>query len=280
MNTVAQQLRDVLEGHLDGGGWLLGDSVRSGGHGGSTAGLAAAHDDRVRDLPIGERSSLGLAVGLAFAGAPVVVELPSGAALNGAVLADAARATDFAPTLVVRVPAGGEAGVLDVEHAGLFDLPGVTVWASSAETAAGVLRRCLEGGVHVILEPRTAYGTRCEPRAVEAASIEHRSGAHVTVATWGKGVSGALEAAETLGAEGIDATVVELLQLAPVPAALTAAVVRTGRLVVAHPSTPSLAASVQRQVLHGAFLHLESPLTACPIRADAVVAAARDSVHY
>ena len=276
MNTVAQQLRGVLAQHLQTGGWLLGDSVRSGGHGGSTAGLAADHGDRVLDLPIGERSALGLAVGLALAGSPVVVELPGTSALNAAVLADAVRAADFAPTLVVRVPAGGEAGVLDAPLA----LPGVTVWASSANTAAGVLKRCLRGGVHVILEARTAYGTRCEPSVVDASSIEHRSGAHVTIATWGRGVSSALEAAATLQGEGIDATVIELLQLAPVPAALTAAVVRTGRLVVAHPSSPSLAASVQQQVLHGAFLHLESPLTACPVRAEAVVTAARDSVHY
>lgn len=270
MNTAAQQLANVLDAHTRRGGVVLGDSVHAGGMGGSTVGV-----DGVQGVPVGTRSALGLGLGMALAGRPACVELPSATGLARDVLVDAVRATDFAPTLVVRIAVGDAPGLDDV------DVPeGVGVWAVGAATAAGVLERCLQGGVHVILEPRRVYARRAEPVDGASGFIEHRAGEHVTLVAWGDAVQGALSAADKLADQGISAQVVELLQLAPVPPTLGEAVVHTGRLVVAHDDQPALANRVRQSVLDGAFLYLESPMATCGASADQVARAARDSVFY
>lgn len=272
MNSTAQRIGQVLEQHLSNGGIVLGDDVNAGGLGGCTQGLS---HDGLLDVPIGSRSALGLGLGIALAGTPVVVEVDATASLDVSVLRDAVRAEGFAPTLVIRVGAGGQAGALDAA----FDVPGLSVWASSAANADAVLAHCLQGGVHLILESRTDYARRVEPVRFEPI-VEHRQGRHATIATWGAGVRAGLDAAETLATEGIDAGVVELVQLSPVPDALASAVTSTGRLIVAHPGDPARAGLVQRRVLQGAFLYLESPLARCAGRPQAVIEAVRDSVHY
>lgn len=271
-HTVAQRIGAVLGEHIARGGIVLGDDVHAGGLGGCTQGLPV---EGMLDVPVGSRSALGLGLGMALAGTPVVVEVDATASLDPSVLRDAVRASGFTPTLVIRVASGGEAGVLDAA----FAVEGLSVWASSEDTADRVLAHCLKGGVHLILESRTAYGRRAAPVDF-APVVTHRQGSHATLATWGNGVHSSLEAAEALAAEGIDVAVVELVQLAPVPAALNEAVVATGRLVVAHPGAPELAEVVQRRVLEGAFLYLESPLTRCDTATDAVARAVRDSVWY
>lgn len=272
MKTTAQRIGQVLGEHIARGGIVLGDDVHAGGLGGCTQGLPVRG---MLDVPIGSRSALGLGLGMALAGKPVVVELDSTSSVDPSVLRDAVRASGFSPNLVVRVGSGGQAGVLDTA----FSLPGLSVWATSEDSAASVLSHCLAGGVHLILESRAAYARRCAP--VEFAPVvEHRQGAHATIVTWGDGVAGSLEAAEGLASEGIEAGVVELVQLSPLPAGLAQVVVSTGRLVVAHPGAAELAESVQRHVLDAAFLYLESPLARCETRAAQVAQAVRDSVYY
>jgi pyruvate/2-oxoglutarate/acetoin dehydrogenase E1 component len=290
--TTAEAIRDALRAALtdDPSVVLLGEGVgRSGGAGGSSAGLQNEHPARVLDLPIADRANVGFALGLAIAGKRVVVEL-AGTGRLAALLevlgeAGAVSAGEFASTLVIRVPYGSGVPGLDAPVGRwLTALPGVrVVCPSSPAMAAGLLRQALgRSGPTVILEPRDLYGERGSTMQLEPHL--RRQGQHVTLAAWGQGVEPALAAAEALAGEGIEADVLDLVSLAPLDRTLLGARVRaTGRLVVVHPDDHALARQVREVALDEAFLYLEAPLADAPASGDptdAIARAARGAVHY
>lgn len=292
--TLAQAVRATLHAAMSASDEvvLLGETVgRMGGIGGSTAGLLAAFGpERVRDLPIADRGTIGLALGLALGGKRPVVELSGSNRLFAVLdtLAEAAaiaRRGEFAAPLVVRVPYGTEAGTLD-RPLGHLAIDGLTVvCAADGSATPGLLRAALAArGPVVLLEPRAAYEDRVadpDGAATPFRARTVRSGSHVTLAAWGNGVRAALDAASALAAEGIDAEVIDLVALQPLDhEALAASVTRTGRLVVVHPGDPALADAARMVGLDGAFLHLESPLARASEAPEAVARAAREAVQF
>lgn len=292
--TLAQAVRATLHAAMSASDEvvLLGETVgRMGGIGGSTAGLLAEFGpDRVRDLPIADRGTLGLALGLALGGKRPVVELAGSNRLLAVIdtlaqAASLARRGEFAAPIVVRVPYGTEAGALD-RPIGHLAFDGLTVvCAADGSALPGLLRAALAArGPVVVLEPRAAADDRVSdddaaPAPFRARTV--RSGDHVTLAAWGNGVRAALEAAAALESEGLSAEVLDLVALQPLDhEALAASVTRTGRLVVVHPSDPALADAARMVGLDGAFLHLESPLARATEAPEAVARAAREAVHY
>ena len=249
--------------------------------------LADLPADRVIGVPIADRGTLGLAVGLALAGRRPVVQLAGPARLAEVmgVLAEAgaiAMGGEFAVPVVVRLPYGAEAEALDVPAGRyLADLPGIrVVCASSPAAGADLLRRALEvRGPTVILEPRRLGPV---PNGVPLADARLlRQGTHVTLATWGGGVAACATAAEALAADGVSADVLELVSLAPLDhATLGDRVRRTGRLVVVHPDDPHLARHVRQVGLEEAFLYLEAPLGIAPAAPGAVASAAMAAITY
>lgn len=293
--TTANAIRTVLDEALAASSdvVLLGETVgRMGGHAGTTTGLLATHGpDRVRDLPVSDRGTLGLALGLALAGKRPVVELAGTHRLLAGleVLAEAAAIAsrrDFAAPLVVRVPYGTEAGATDAPIGpALARIPGLTVvCASDAGTAAGLLRSALTAqGPVVLLEPRVAMNERSAvgTEALPFTARTLRSGDHVTIAAWGNGVEPALQAAESLASEGLSAEVLDLVALSPIDRdTLAASIQRTGRLVVVHPDDPALADAARAIGLDEAFLFLESPLARASEAPEAVARVARASITY
>ena len=90
----------------------------------------------------------------------------------------------------------------------------------------------------------------------------HRSGRDVTLVAIGATVSHALQAAEQLATEGIDAEVVDPRTLVPLDeATIVASVARTGRLVVADESREgcSAASHIAAVVAERAFDALVAP---------------------
>jgi pyruvate dehydrogenase E1 component beta subunit len=279
--TFAAATRAALEQLVDSGVALLGDTV--GMPGSPTEGLKASA------LPASDRGAAGVALGMAMAGTAVVLELPDAGRLASIAdtLAEAARlaATDFAPTLVVRVPYGQLPGLDAPIGRVLAPIDGLAVLCPSTPAgAAGLLLHAAQRrGPTVVLEGRALAqrrgSVRLEAQAPEL--VERRPGTHVTIASWGDGVSGALAAAEQLAHDGIDAQVVELQSLLPLPVdALGEHVRRTGRLVVAHPADDVLADLVRVGGLDAAFLYLESPLATVQAAPSAIARAARDAVFY
>lgn len=292
--SMAQAIRQTLAEAMerDPTTLVIGESVgRSGGVAGSTAGLLDQFGpERVRDLPIADRGAVGLGVGLALAGATVVIELSGPGRLLACleVLADAAHTaetTEFPVPVVLRVPAGREAGAaIDRATAGVLGgIPGLAVaCASDSGTAAGLLASALRRrGPTVLFEPRSLY-TRRSGVGGDVALDKARvlaTGDHVTLAAWGNGVHAALAAASSLTAEGISADVVDVVSLAPIDAATLGERVRhTGRLVVVGDDDVPVERALLAAAIHQAFWYLESPLAAASGGADAVARAARNAI--
>jgi len=283
--TFAAAARAALQHALgDDAVVLLGDTV--GRPGSATEGLRGT----LLALPSGDRGLVGVGLGMALAGKKVIVELPSAARLAAVteLLAEAGRlaGTENSITLVVRAPCGRELGALDAPLGqALAPVPGVRVMCSSSPASeAGLLLGALaQRGVTVLLSPRALAAHRSEVQLAPSGGELQvlRDGHHVTVAAWGAGVPAALAAAEALADEGISAMVVDLVALAPLPTqALGELVQRTGRLVVAHPDDDIQADHVRAVGLHGAFLHLESPLARVQAHPDPIARAVRDAVFY
>jgi len=244
-----------------------------------------------RVLPVSDRATVGVALGLALAGRRPVVTIAGTSrlpALHEALAeAGAAAARGDSIPLVVRVPYGTEAAGLDRPvGASLAALDGVHVaCGSSAGAMAGLVRWALgRGAPTLLLEPRallaSAAGGETTPREAHRSWLV-REGRDVTIAAWGATVATATAAADVLSAEQIDADVIDLVSLSPLDRELIGARVRaTGRLVVAHPDDPLLAARIREVAVDEAFLYLEAPLAESAASAGSVVSAARGAVRY
>ncbi|MER7080114.1 2-oxoisovalerate dehydrogenase E1 component [Saccharopolyspora kobensis] len=251
---------------------VFGEDVsRKGGVYGVTRGLRKKFGaTKVFDTLLDEQSILGTALGAGLAGLLPIPEIQYLAYLHNA--ADQLRGEagtlsffsngQYRNPMVVRIAGYGyQKGFGGHFHndnsvAALRDLPGVVVASPSRpDDAAAMLRTCVaaareDGRVCVFLEPIALYHTRDlhEPGdegwlARYPAPGEHHvpigrarqygDGSDLTLVTFGNGVPMSLRAAERLRDRGIDARVLDLRWLAPLPVddVLTAAEA-TGRVLV------------------------------------------------
>jgi len=228
------------------------------GLGGSVFGLfRGMHEefpDRVRDTPISETAIVGTAVGAAMAGMKPIVEVMYldfiGVCLDQ-IMNQAAKLRYMTGgraqmSLVIRTQmgAGRSSGSQHSQslEAMLAHIPGLrVVMPSNPADAYGLLRSAiLDPNPVVFIENRLLYGmTGDRPPAdylvpIGKAAIV-RPGTDVTVVSWSRMLQAALEAAENLAGEGIDAEVIDLRTIAPLDrAAVLASLERTHRLVIVH----------------------------------------------
>jgi 2-oxoisovalerate dehydrogenase E1 component beta subunit len=266
--------------------------VLTEGEGSWADALAARFPDRVRALPVSDRATAAVAVGLALGGRRPVVELSSTGRAHALaeVWADAvavAGAGAFAVPVLWRVPYGGEAGdrvdapVLDL----LASLGVCTLIARDAARAAELTRLALtRTGPVVLLEPRALGRERGEAsEAVGAGVCEAvREGSHLTLVAWGEGVGVCEQVAERAEAEGFSVEVVDLVSLWPLDVqGLAARVQLTGRVVVAASGgDEAYARRVLQAATEGAFLYLEAPPVVCAANEPALSRAVRASITY
>jgi pyruvate dehydrogenase E1 component beta subunit len=206
---------------------------------------------RVVSVPSIEEAVLGVAVGAAFAGLKPVVELP---AWGGSFEAWAPYVASAAETfylsggtlpvpIVLRGPNGFVPGLTGQDArcvaAALAQIPGLKVaQPATASAAYGLLAAAIrDPGPVAVLEHEQLYTTR-EPAEPDGEAVSlgvarvRRRGTDVTLAAAGRAVLVALEAAERLSADGIEAEVVDLMSVRPLDRdAVAASVSRTGRLV-------------------------------------------------
>jgi pyruvate dehydrogenase E1 component beta subunit len=232
---------------------LLGEDVGSdGGVFKTNAGLREAYGERVLDTPICENAFTGVALGMAVMGMRPVVEfmfadfmptagdaivnqLPKYRFMSGGQLS-------VPVTLRVISGAGGRFGT---QHSATGESwymaqPGLRVAvAGTPQGAYELLRAAIRADDPVIVhEHKLLYGrkgpvTRGAVAEIGRASVE-RTGRDVTIVSSLLMVGRALEAAESLAADGIDAEVIDLRWVRPLDMdAIAASVARTGRLVLA-----------------------------------------------
>ncbi|HWC69165.1 MAG TPA: thiamine pyrophosphate-dependent enzyme [Acidimicrobiales bacterium] len=255
--TLAQAVNHTLGELLDRYPQLLvfGEDVAAkGGVYGVTRGLLQrAGAGRVFDTVLDETSVLGLALGAAITGLLPVPEIQYLAYLHNAedqLRGEAATLSFFSTGqyrngMVVRVQGyayqKGFGGHFHNDNAlgVLRDIPGLVI-ASPArpDDAAAMLRTCVaaahvDGTVSVFLEPIALYHERDlhEPgdggwlaapgppadHAPLGAGRVHGAGQDLTIVTWANGLRMSLRAARRLAARGVEARVLDLRWLAPLP---------------------------------------------------------------
>lgn len=312
--------------------FVLGEDVggRYGGAFGVTRGLAKQFGPRrCLNTPLAESAIVGCGVGAAIAGLRPVVEMQFADFLAcgfNALVNNAAKLHwrwGHAVPLVVRLPYGGATGTGQRLLGGgpyhsqcpemwFFRVPGWKIVApSTPEDAKGLMIAALRDENPVLyLESKGLYGFfRTDLRQEVPLGTAHetpigraairRPGEHLTILTYGAMTWTALQAAETLAAEGISAEVVDLRTLWPLDeAAILDSVKKTGRVLVLHEDTRrgglggELAAILAEQVfwfLDAPLVRVTAPDTPVPYspplehdflpKAEQVVAAARELVR-
>ena len=238
--TVREALRDAMaeEMRRDGDVYLMGEEVAEyqGAYKISQGLLDEFGSKRVIDTPITEHGFAGLAVGAAFGGLKPIVEFMTfnfamqaiDHIINSAAKTLYMSGGQMGAPMVFRGPNGAAARV-GAQHsqdygAWYAHIPGLkVVQPYSAADAKGLLKQAIRDPNPVIfLENEILYGKSFEVPVLDDFTIPFgkakiwREGTDVTIVSWGIGMTYALEAAEKLAEEGIDAEVIDLRTLRPV----------------------------------------------------------------
>ncbi|HWD85883.1 MAG TPA: transketolase C-terminal domain-containing protein [Solirubrobacteraceae bacterium] len=208
--------------------------------------------ERVFDTPISELALAGAAYGAAVTGLRPIFEVMFGDFMALAMDSLVNQAAKFwyisneqgTVPLVVRsaVGAGGRFGAVHSQTHGTWfqGVPGLKIaFPSSPAEAKGLLKGAIRDDNPVIfLEHKRLYSVKGpEPEAgqevIELGRARiARPGTDLTIASVGKGVADALQAAEQLAGDGISAEVVDLRTLRPLDVAtVLGSVARTNRLL-------------------------------------------------
>ena len=235
---------------------------------------------RVRNTPIIESGALGAALGLAVAGFKPIVEMQYAdfitCGFNQIVnnLATTHYRWGQPVNVTVRAPFGGGIGAgpfhSQSPEAWFCHVPGLKVVVpGTPEDAKGLLRAAIDDPNPVLFfEHKALYRSLKGPvpegdYAIPLGEAQVvREGRDLTVATWGVGVSWALEAAARWAERGARLEVLDLRTLVPYDrAAVLASVRKTGRLVVLHEAarTAGFGAEVAAEVAEAAFATLDAP---------------------
>jgi pyruvate dehydrogenase E1 component beta subunit len=177
--------------------------------------------------------------------------------------------------MVVRMPAGSGTGAA-AQHSQSLEawfahVPGLkVVQPSTPYDAKGLLLAAIDDPNPVLIfEHKLLYKTKghvpTEPYRVPiGTAVTRRAGSTATVVATSIMVHRALEAAEALAPEGIDAEVIDLRSLRPIDtAAIEASARRTGRLLVVHEGvrTLGIGAEIAAHVAGSeAFDFLDAPI--------------------
>ena len=237
---------------------------------------------RVIDTPIAELGFAGIAVGAAMNGLRPIVEFMtfnfSLVAIDQVINASAKMlhmsAGQFGSPMVFRGPTGS-AGQLGAQHSQAFEswyanCPGLKVVVpSNPADAKGLLKSAIRDNDPVIfMESEQMYGDKgMIPEGEYLIPIGKanvvRKGKDVTIVSFGKIMKVALEAAEQLAKDGIDAEVIDLRTVRPIDyPAIVESVKKTNRLVIVEEAWPlaSISSEITYMVQKDAFDYMDAPV--------------------
>lgn len=237
---------------------------------------------RVLDTPITEAGFTGLAIGAAMAGLRPIVELMTfnfGILAMDQIVNNAAKIRymsggQITIPIVIRGP-GSAAHQLAAQHSQSLEawfchVPGLKVIApATPHDAKGLLKSAIRDQNPVIfIEAQLLYGSKGEVGEgdytipIGQAEVK-RQGTDVTIVAYSKMLLLALEAADALVCEGIQAEVVDLRTLKPLDVATIATSVRkTGRLLIIEEGWhfAGLGAQIADSVYMKTFDYLDGPI--------------------
>jgi pyruvate dehydrogenase E1 component beta subunit len=283
--TMREALRDAMaeEMRRDRDVFLMGEEVAQyqGAYKISQGLLDEFGPKRVIDTPITEQGFAGIGVGAAMAGLKPIVEFMTwnfamqaiDQIINSAAKTLYMSGGQLGCPIVFRGPNGAAARVA-AQHSQCYSawyahVPGLKVVApSNAADAKGLLKSAIRDPNPVlVLENEILYGASGPvPKGEWLVPIGKariaRAGSHVTVVSFARGMVYALEAAEQLAKEGIEAEVIDLRSLRPMDLeTIIESVKKTNRLVTVEEAWPvcSVGSEICAQVSMQAFDYLDAP---------------------
>ena len=286
--SVREALRDAMaeEMRRDQEVFLMGEEVAQyqGAYKVSQGLLEEFGDKRVIDTPITEMGFAGVGVGAAFAGLKPIVEFMTfnfamqaiDQIINSAAKTLYMAGGQMGSPIVFRGPNGAAARVA-AQHSQCYaswyaHCPGLKVVAPwSGEDAKGLLKAAIRDPNPVIcLENEIMYGQTFDVPTdpdfmipIGRAKIE-RAGGDVTITAFSRQVGFALEAAEVLANEGIQAEVINLRSLRPLDVeTIVTSVKKTNRLVSVEEGWPvcGIGSEMAALMMDHAFDYLDAPVT-------------------
>jgi pyruvate dehydrogenase E1 component beta subunit len=286
--TVREALRDAMaeEMQRDETVFLIGEEVAeyNGAYKVSQGLLDTFGPKRVVDTPITEQGFAGLGVGAAFGGLRPIVEFMTfnfslqamDQILNSAAKTLYMSGGQMGCPLVFRGP-NGAASRVGAQHSHCFaslyaHCPGLKVVSPySAGDAKALLKAAIRDPNPVIfLENELLYGQTFEDVSRDpehvlpiGKALVRRSGKDVTLTAFSMMVEKALQAANLLAEQGIEADVIDLRTLRPLDTeTLLQSVRKTNRLVSIEESWPfaGIGAEIAALMMEQAFDYLDAPV--------------------
>ncbi|MDE0538193.1 MAG: pyruvate dehydrogenase complex E1 component subunit beta [Rhodospirillales bacterium] len=285
--TVREALRDAMAEEMrdDDNVFLMGEEVAEyqGAYKVSQGLLEEFGEKRVIDTPITEHGFTGLGVGAAFGGLRPIVEFMTfnfamqamDHIINSAAKTLYMSGGQMGAPMVLRGPNGAAAGVA-AQHSQCFaswyaHVPGLKVVSPwSGADAKGLLKSAIrDANPVIVLENEILYGQSFEVPAdpdfvvpIGKAKIE-RPGADVTITSFSLMMNVAMEAAEALAAEGIDAEVINLRSLRPFDVeTVVESVKKTNRIVNVEEgwAFAGIGSEIAAIMMDHAFDYLDAPV--------------------
>lgn len=254
--TYAEAIREAMRRRMHEDPTIVLFGEDNGPHGGAYGVLKGMYDEfgpqRVRDTPISESAFIGCAVGAAASGLRPIPELMMSDFLTVAmdqVVNQAAKmhymfGGKITLPLVIRAGTGGGRSAA-AQHsqspeAWLTHVPGLkVVFPSNPQDAYGLMLSSIDDDNPVVFfESKLMYASckgevnNFDPIPLGKGRIA-REGRDLSIITYGKQVLDALEAADMLAKDGIDAEVIDLRTLYPLDRdMIRESVAKTHRVVV------------------------------------------------
>lgn len=285
--TVREALRDAMaeEMRADDTVFVMGEEVAEyqGAYKVTQGLLDEFGGKRVIDTPITEHGFAGIGVGAAMGGLKPIVEFMT---FNFAMQAidqiiNSAGKTNYMSGGQMRCPIvfrgpNGAASRVAAQHSQNYaswyaHVPGLIVIAPyDAADAKGLLKAAIRSPDPVIfLENELLYGRSFEIPDMDDYVLPIgkarivREGADVTIVSYSIGVGLALEAADVLAGEGIDAEVIDLRTLRPLDTeTVLKSLAKTNRLVIAEEGWPtcSISSEIIALCMEKGFDDLDAPV--------------------
>ncbi|MEO0551742.1 MAG: pyruvate dehydrogenase complex E1 component subunit beta [Bacteroidota bacterium] len=238
--------------------------------------------DRVVDTPIAELGFAGIGVGAAMNGLRPIIEFMTfnfslvaiDQVINSAAKTMSMSGGQFNVPIVFRGPTGN-AGMLSSQHSQNFEswyanTPGLKVVVpSNPYDAKGLLKTSIRDEDPVIfMESELMYGDKGEVPEGEylipigQADVK-REGSDVTIVSFGKFMKVAMEAADALAKDGINAEVIDLRSVRPIDySTVVESVKKTNRLVIVEEAWPlaAISSEITYHIQKHAFDYLDAPI--------------------
>ena len=284
--TYKEALKEAMREELkrDDSVFLLGEDI--GKYGGVYAVTRGLFDEfgpgRVKDTPLAEAVIVGAATGAAAVGARPVVEIMyvnfmtfcMDQIVNHAAKMRYMFGGKIKVPMVIRTQ-GGAGTSCAAQHSESLEswfihVPGLKViMPSTPYDAKGLLKSAIrDDNVVIFIEHNMLYNTKGEVPEEEyllpigKADIK-RAGGDITIISYSKMVLTALQAAEDLAKDGINAEVIDIRTLSPLDIdTITDSVKKTGRAVIceADCKTGGVGAEISSQIVEKVFDYLDGPV--------------------